>query len=301
MQNTGETKYGHLAKQIPIQSNVGTFDKCAFLDKAFFDWDSISMRYGLVGRPGVITEETDKLHTHDYDQILWFVSSDPDDMLELGAEVEVSLGTKGVRHRFNIPSVVVIPKGTPHFSPLVRSMTRKFYFLSINCTSEFKADIADESMVLGAGPWAEWRSEYKSNIVSLKFARKGAFHYGSAMSQDSGGTFAHINSSMTNIPITMTWQTVTLPHSLGPRNDAGGYSAHVHTFDETLMFLSLDQDDLTELHAESEYCIGEDGKDQECFTVTKATAMVMKTGVYHLPLTFKQVDKPLIFISLSNR
>lgn len=302
MNETGTKKYEHLAKEVKILENVGSFEKCALMEgKSFFGWDSISIRYGLIGQPGIITEETDRLHTHDYDQLLWLVSSDPNDMLELGAELEVTLGTNGVRHIVDIPTLIVIPAGTPHFSPIVRKVDRKFYFLSINCTGEFKADIYDEKAEQGegCGPWAEFHAEYNKNIRSLHFARKGPHNYGSAMVSDSGGIYAHINSGITGVPITMTWQTITKPHWLGPRTPMMTYAPHVHPFDETLIFLSLDQNDLTDIHASATFCFGTEGEDQESYTVTKATAMTMPAGTYHLPLHWDHLDQPMIFISLS--
>lgn len=300
MEQKEKKKYGHLAKEIQYLDNDGIFEKSALLDQSFFGWDSVSMKYGLVGKTGLITEETDKLHTHDYDQILWFVSSNPNDMLELGAELEVTLGTNGYRHRVTQPSIVVIPKGTPHFSPIVRTVDRKFFFLSLNCTGELKADIYDENAVQGEGPWAEFRDEYNKNIMTLKFARKGPYHYGSAMNTDCGGIFTHISFAQTGIPLSMTWQTVTLPHQLGPRRPDLSFAPHVHTFDESLMFLGMNTDDLSDTHAKIDFCFGEENKDQEHFTITKSSAMVLPQGVFHLPLIFEEVNEPMIFISLSS-
>ena len=287
-------------KKVKIEGRTGNMAKGAVMDGAFFGWDSISIRYGLIDGCGVIQEETEKLHTHDYDQILWFVSSEPKDMLELGAELEMTLGTNGNRHRITIPTVVVIPAGTPHFSPLVRGLDRPFYFLSVNCTGELGAQIADEEAVQGVGPWSEWGGEYNMNVSALHFARKGAYHYGSAMNTDSGGVYAHVNSASAKIPLSMTWQTVTKPHTLGPRKNMEFYP-HVHAdYDETLIFLSLDQGNLTDLHGAAEFSFGETDEERETFTVTEATAMALHKGTYHLPLTFTRVDKPMIFISLSN-
>lgn len=296
-------KYGQFVREIPIRGRVGNMKLGAVMEKDFFGWDSYSLRYGLIDSTGVIPEETNKLHSHDYDQIIWLVSSDPNDMLELGAEVEITLGTNNVRHRFAIPHAILIPKGVPHFSPLVRSLYRPFYFLSVNCTGKMEAEVTDEIAVQGeGGTWAEFiDGEYNRNVHALHFARKGPYHYGSAVNTDSGGVYAHLNSAATGgIPLTMTWQTVTKPHHLGPRKKDMDYHPHVHEdFDESLIFLSMDQGSLTDLHGEAEFCYGQEGEDQERFTVTRATAMIQPKGIYHLPLVFTRVDKPMVFISLS--
>lgn len=305
MEQKESKKYGYLAKEIGIRENVGSIEKCAVLDKSFFGWDSFSIRCGLIGQTGMITEESDKLHTHDYDQILWFLSADPGNMLELGAQLEIDLGAGagGVRQRMSTPSVVLIPAGTPHFSPVVTDLEKKFFFLSVNCSGELRANVYDEKAKPGEdfGAWGEFRNEYKKNIQSLKFARKDPYHYGSALASDAGGIYTHVDagSAAVPIPVSMSWQTVTKAHQLGPRRPDLTYAPHSHTYDEALIFLSLDLDDLTELHVEAEFGFGIQGEDQEFFTITKAAAMLAPEGVYHLPLVFRKVEKPMILITLS--
>ena len=94
-----ESKYAGCRKEIPFQGRNGVFRQSAVLDGSFFGWDAFSLRYGLVDACGVIPEETEKQHVHDYDQVILFISSEPDDMLHLGAELEVDLGAEGVRFR----------------------------------------------------------------------------------------------------------------------------------------------------------------------------------------------------------
>lgn len=294
-------RYEALAKEIPIQGRNGIVRLGAMLDGSFFGWDSMSMRYSLVDGCGMIPEETEKLHTHDYDQLLWFLSADPKDMLSLGAELEVDLGAEGVRHRIATPHAVVIPKGTPHFSPIVTKVDRPFFFLAISCTGEPKAEIADGSAVPGTGEWSRFFGQFSMNIKPLTFSANDPYHYGSARRQPSGGVSVHVNSANTNVPLTMTWSTVLQPHNLGPWGPDGKHHPHVHTdYDEALMFLSLDLDNLTDLHATADYCVGEDGDDQEHYLLTKATVMAMKKGTWHLPLTFTEVNAPCVFITLGN-
>ena len=63
----------------------------------------------------------------------------------------------------------------------------------------------------------------------------------------------------------------------------------------------MDPNHLTDLHGEADFYFGEDGEDQECCTVTRATAMVTPQKVWHLPLTFNKVDPdhPMVFLNIS--
>ena len=297
-------KYAKYAKDIPIRGRRGNLALWALMDRDFFDWDSFSIRYGLVDGEGVIPEETEKLHTHDYDQILWFISADGKDMLELGAEVEATLGEELTRRRFTEPTAILIPAGTPHFSPLVRSLSRPFYFMSVNCTGKLAAAVTDENAIQGAGPWAGFMGPYARNFTTLTWARRGAYHYGSEHDSNSGGVYTGVmGGSAVKIPLMTTWQTITLPHILGPLRPSDMQPRpHVHNdYDEALIFLSMDNANLTDLHGEADFCFGEDGEDQEHCIVTRAAAMLQPKGVWHLPLTFTKVDPkyPMVFLNIS--
>ncbi|MBO6010336.1 MAG: hypothetical protein J6P71_00885, partial [Oscillospiraceae bacterium] len=135
------SKYEKFAKQLPITGRNGNIKLGAVMDGEWFGWDSLSVRYGLVDGPGMIPEETDKMHTHDYDQMIMFISSDADNMLDLGADLEVDLGPDGIRHMMSTPHVVTIPAGTPHFSPVVTAVRKTFYFVAVRAAGAFKAEV----------------------------------------------------------------------------------------------------------------------------------------------------------------
>ncbi len=294
-------KYEALKKEIPIRGRNGSLKLWALLEEDFFGWDSFSLRYGLVDGEGVIPEETELQHTHDYDQILWFLSGDPEDMLHLGAELEVDLGAEGIRHRFATPHAVIVPKGVPHFSPRVHRLDRPFYFLSVNLCGKLKAEIADENARPETGPWSRFFGEFSRQIRPLSFSANEPYHYGSERQQPSGGVSTFLGSDAAGLPVTMAWSTVCRDHPLGPWGPDGKHHPHAHPdYNEALIFLSLDQDNLTELHCQADYTVGEDGPGQEHCILTRATVMAMKQGVAHLPLVYREVTAPSVFITLGN-
>lgn len=295
-------KYEEFAKAIPVQGRNGNLKLSAVMDGSFFGWDSISLRYGLVDSCGMIPEETDKLHTHDYDQMIWFLSADADEMLNLGAEVEVDLGPEGIRHRMATPHIVTIPKGTPHFSPVVTKVDKPFIYLCVNNTGDLKADVFDENAVAATGPWSKFFGEFMRNVKSLSFTMTDPYHYGSEHSQPTGGISAHVGPSTIGLPFTMSWSTIRQPNLFGPWKEDGKHHPHVHKdYDETLIFFSLDKENLTDLHGEADIGMGEEDIDQEHLLLTKATATIMHKGVWHLPLVFNKVDhdNPMVFVTLS--
>lgn len=76
---------------------------------------------------------------------------------------------------------------------------------------------------------------------------------------------------------------------------------HRHPEDEYLIFLGASckdgRTDVFDFDAEIEFTLGEIGKNAEVFHITKPTIVRVPAGVYHCPLNFKRVDKPILFLA----
>jgi len=70
----------------------------------------------------------DPPHKHDVDEILFFISTDPNAGASLGGEVEVALGEDWEKHVINTPAIICIPKGVQHAPIYVKKVDRPFYF-----------------------------------------------------------------------------------------------------------------------------------------------------------------------------
>ncbi|MCL2226142.1 MAG: cupin domain-containing protein [Oscillospiraceae bacterium] len=69
---------------------------------------------------------------------------------------------------------------------------------------------------------------------------------------------------------------------------------HYHENEEYLIFLGGTFPNVFDFDAEVEFTLGK-GEDAEKFVITKPTIVRVPAGVYHCPLNFKRVDKPLFF------
>ncbi len=67
---------------------------------------------------------------------------------------------------------------------------------------------------------------------------------------------------------------------------------HWHDFDEFLCFLGGNLADMFDFDATIELCMGE---DQELCLIERPTVVYIPAGLVHTPLTFKRVDKPVLF------
>ena len=68
-------------------------------------------------------------HTHDFDQILFFLGGDPRDTTDFDAEVEIFLGDK--YEVINYASCVHIPAGMMHCPLIVKKVNKPFIFIDI--------------------------------------------------------------------------------------------------------------------------------------------------------------------------
>jgi hypothetical protein len=71
---------------------------------------------------------------------------------------------------------------------------------------------------------------------------------------------------------------------------------HVHDFDQVLLFAGSDMDDIGELGAEIELCLGE---EMETHMITTTTAVAIPKGMPHFPATVNFLNKRFFFYEIS--
>ena len=73
----------------------------------------------------------DRPHAHPYTEFLVFMGADCNDLSELGAEAEISMGKERERHIINKPTVVVQPQTFPHLPLTITKLYKPFIFCVI--------------------------------------------------------------------------------------------------------------------------------------------------------------------------
>ena len=71
---------------------------------------------------------------------------------------------------------------------------------------------------------------------------------------------------------------------------------HRHVKDEFLVFLGASFPNVFDFDAHIELTIGK-GEEAETYIITKPTIVRIPAGVYHCPLNFKEVNKPVLFLA----
>lgn len=74
---------------------------------------------------------------------------------------------------------------------------------------------------------------------------------------------------------------------------------HQHDFAQYLHFFSADPFDQRVFDAEIEMTLGEDETNGEKHVITRPTALYIPAGMYHGPLNFKVINKPVLFVDIA--
>jgi hypothetical protein len=83
---------------------------------------------------------------------------------------------------------------------------------------------------------------------------------------------------------------------------AGGFMgeepprAHMHDFDQVMVWLGADANDMGELGAEVELCLGEQGEKN---MITSTTAVAVPKGTPHFPANITRMDRRFIYMEVS--
>jgi hypothetical protein len=94
-------------------------------DELIKDSMHIGLRWILPGGPWPPT----KAHTHDADEVLGYIGTNPDDVTDLGGEVELYIGPEMERHVITKTCLVWIPKHLVHCPMTYLKVERPILFL----------------------------------------------------------------------------------------------------------------------------------------------------------------------------
>lgn len=119
--------------------------------KTVFNLESISahdnelscgliMSYQPVDEPFVMPPKT---HKHDFYQILCFLGTNPLNVREFDAEVELEMGEEGEIITINSPSIITIPPGVYHCPLNFKRIGKPIVFMEMMLTGEYKRTYTD--------------------------------------------------------------------------------------------------------------------------------------------------------------
>jgi hypothetical protein len=291
MPKSAATKYGNYVKSVPIKDyEEGGFRQGTELTREWLGFD-VHIKYGAYWTAGRMGKEPYVPHVHDFDQVLLFAGSDMDDIGELGAEIEFCIGEEMETHMITTTTAVAIPKGVPHFPATVNILNKRFFFYEISIAAEYKETLIQTDRK--PGPVAGWRSATRKYIMPLAFMRKGAWNYGPLNRDDGGGYIAFVRTKeVAGFDFVMLYESMKNgPYRICPDPD----NPHTHPTTQVMMFLGTDTDDLSDLGADFEICMG---KEIEKHKFNKSTAVLTPPFVPHWPGGVIKLTRPIIMADI---
>jgi hypothetical protein len=249
-----------------------------------------NIEYGAYWAPGNMGSEPPRPHVHAYNQVMLWLGGDGNDMGELGAEVELAIGSEGETYMVTSSTAVAVPAGLQHYPAHIHRMDRRFLYMEVSTAAECAMKILPAlKNKKEPGTLDFLRAGYLKNITNIPFARKGPWSYGARNRDDSGGYLAFIGSREPEVfdYLIMCESIKKAPYRFGPIPD----KPHIHPRPEILVFMGTDLDDLSVLGGEAEIALG---KEAEVHVITRPTAVVIPGGFPHCPLTITRVDRPII-------
>jgi hypothetical protein len=288
-----ETKYGNSVINLVFDKNrSGVYRQVTSYSGKSFGSD-FHVEYGTFLAAGKMGSEPYTAHTHEYNQVLVFIGTDTANVGDLGAEVEVCLGSQCEKHMVTTSTAISIPKGLPHFPAAINRMDRRFIYMEVSCTNEpgeTPVELSKES--LASAPVSDRGSQYGDNIVNMSFVRKGAWSYGPRNRDDSGGHLAIVTNPNSEFNYAILHETLKkAPYRFGPIPD----KPHVHSDLEILTFMGTDTDDLSELGGEVEVSLG---KEAERHIITRPSAIVIPGMFPHCPVIVTRVNRPFFLTDI---
>jgi hypothetical protein len=284
-----KSKYGHYIKKLNFSKDCdGLYRQETQLSGKPFGLD-FHVRYGTYIAAGGMRAESTASHAHDFDQIMVWIGTDTSDMGDLGAEVEVCLGTEAEKYMVTTSSSLAVPRGMPHFPATINRMDRRFIYMEVSCASDNKeTPVPFDKKAFEAAPVEGWTGKYRKNLVDTAFIRKGPWHYGQKNQDDSGGSLAFITNTNVGFEFLIMCESIKkAPYRFGPIPD----KPHAHTKPEILFFIGADTNDLSSLGAEIEIHLG---KEMERHVITEPSAVVIPKLLLHNPLIITKIDRPFI-------
>ena len=92
--------------------------------------------YAFAFKPG-ITGKSTKPHVHSYDEVIFFIGSDPVDLEDLGAEVEMAIGpNEEEKYTFTKATAIVVPKGIPHCPIRTKRIDKPYLCMAVPLTGK---------------------------------------------------------------------------------------------------------------------------------------------------------------------
>jgi hypothetical protein len=296
-------EYAHLVKPLRVQDPpAGLYGKepRVWMEGKDLEGFNAHFTFGFIKEPGAIHPREGML-VHPYDECLIFAGTDNTNIHNLGAEISIGIGEEREEHAFNAPTVVVIPKGTPHGPVTVKRVDRPFVHYGFGLAPEYKATALPAKEKTTGSKYAHL---VKRMITHVDPNRVGTgMGYERVVDKDGvlrpavrgigpGNADELVwifGKDLEGLEVNFTWGFYS---RCGKWHRAG--ESHTHPEEEILVLVGLDPDSIGYMGAELEIGMG-----GERHIFNTPTVAICPKGFPHLPQITRWVDKPFGFFVIN--
>ena len=209
-------------------------------------------------------------HSHTFDECLLFFGYDDNDLNYLGSDMSLAVGKEQEVHKFSVPMAVAAPRGMAHCPLITEKVYKRFGHFHLALDAGYSAD----------------RVELEGETDGNKYTY--LFHEMKAETGPGGADAVQLitvdGDDMSGININFK---MGLYNATGRWNPGKG--AHVHPYDEVLVFFGHNTEDLSYLGANITIDIGE---EHEKHTFDVPTAIAIPRGTPHYPVVCNSIERP---------
>ncbi|MEM3549612.1 MAG: hypothetical protein QXN87_05745 [Candidatus Bathyarchaeia archaeon] len=255
---------------------------------------------GYVKEPRTLhpTDENSSI-IHPYNELLILAGTNPEDIMDLGAELSVVLGEEREEYSVTKPSVIIVPKGVPHGPIKINKMHSPIVHIALGESSEYKGELKKcDKKPLGGTKYAR----FVKRLTTSKTAYEGYLREGLIEIDDRGvmdlraigpGEAYQIvqmhPEDLEGVNISFSWEFLkTTGVWMSTR------LAHVHPEPELLMAIGLDPNNIYDLGASIELWFG---SEREVYVIDRPTVITIpRSWIPHTPIFTQRVKRPFAFI-----
>jgi quercetin dioxygenase-like cupin family protein len=229
-------------------------------------------------KPG--TEPRIKAHKHDFDEVIAFIGSNPDDINDLGGEVE--FWVDGKKNIMDKSFLVFLPAGVPHCPLNILRAERPIFHYNTGITKTYFANEKDQAVTKKADlDTRHFVTELKSNIAQQS--------YSPTWTPQEATRLLFLDQEV--IPGAFQSSCSWFWPGEWPQpkpEDTPRMKPHKHDFDEVLGFVGSNPDDIYDLGGDVELWV--DGKKN---VSDKSFMAFIPAGVEHCPLNILRAERPI--------
>ena len=143
----GETdgnKYTYLFNEMKVEKGPGGADakQLISVEGDQLTGLNINFKMGLYNETGQWNPGKGA-HVHPYDECLVFFGHNTDNLSYLGADITIDIGEEHEKHTFDVPTVVSIPKGLPHYPVVCNKVERPYGMMQVGLAARYESSWVD--------------------------------------------------------------------------------------------------------------------------------------------------------------